>query len=313
MKGMDRPMEHTFTFRKKTELISVVVPVFNGERYIADCLNCLLAQTWAKLEILVVNDGSTDGTERIVKDFAERDERIRLLSLPRNRQPYQARLAGFVEAAGDYVISLDADDRFSEDYLEMLARAAMEADADLAICDNIRLLREDGLSRRLFPSIKGKAYLVPYSGIFEEYLRLYADPLDLGTVIYQMVWNKLCRRDLIDRALPYWKEETREITYGDDTVLTTILLFFAKKAVFTKYGAYFHRKDNASAMRRDFLSNGGKAMMDLLEMSYFLERFFDQVKLSKENRKMFLNMKLRMWASMELAYAIQRNGWQRRQ
>ena len=123
--------------KKKNPLISIIIPVYNGEKYIGECIRSVCAQTWKKTEILVVDDGSTDGTEKHVSMYADKDSRIRLIRLPENRQLFHARLAGMEAAGGDYLLSVDSDDRISEDYVEQLLLASQKADADLAICDHL--------------------------------------------------------------------------------------------------------------------------------------------------------------------------------
>ncbi|HJA92887.1 MAG TPA: glycosyltransferase [Candidatus Eisenbergiella merdipullorum] len=106
-------------------LISVIVPVYNGEKYLSDCLESLLGQTHEELEILVIDDGSADGSAALCESFARKDGRIRLIRQP-NGGVSSARNRGLEEAKGDFVAFVDADDwllpQMLEDQLEMLTR-----------------------------------------------------------------------------------------------------------------------------------------------------------------------------------------------
>ncbi len=114
---------------KKPDLISCIVPVFNGERYLAEALDSILAQTYRPLEVIVVDDGSTDGTAHIVAGYGERISYLRQA----NAGPGAARNRGLDAAAGAYVAFLDADDLWHK---EKLARqmARFEARPELELC-----------------------------------------------------------------------------------------------------------------------------------------------------------------------------------
>ena len=98
-------------------LISVIVPVYNAERYLADCLESLIRQTHRELEILVIDDGSTDGSAALCERFAGQDGRIRLLR-KENSGVSSARNLGLDEAQGEYVAFVDADDWILPEMLE---------------------------------------------------------------------------------------------------------------------------------------------------------------------------------------------------
>lgn len=106
--------------------ISVIIPVYNGEKYIAECLGHMARQTYGDLEVIVVNDGSTDRTAEIAAKYA-----VRLIS-QENRGVSAARNAGIDAATGEYVHFMDADDAVNDRFYELLAAAATETGADVA-------------------------------------------------------------------------------------------------------------------------------------------------------------------------------------
>lgn len=120
--------------------ITVIVPVYNGEKHLSCCLASITGQTWTDLEILLVNDGSRDDSLRICRQWAEKDGRIRVLS-QENQGVSQARNLGMSQAAGDYIAFVDADDWLEPDALEKLL-SCLEADgSDMALC-GFREVRE---------------------------------------------------------------------------------------------------------------------------------------------------------------------------
>lgn len=113
--------------------VSVIVPVHNGERQLRECLGCLTAQTLTDLEIIVVDDGSTDATAAIIDEVAALDARVRRLTGPAIGSAGAARNAGLAVATGDYLAFLDSDDRFAPTLLEELHEKAVADSADIVL------------------------------------------------------------------------------------------------------------------------------------------------------------------------------------
>ena len=98
-------------------LISVIVPVYNVEEYLEECLNSILVQTYTNLEILIVNDGSTDNSLEILQEFSQRDSRITIFT-KENGGLSSARNLAIDEAKGEYFTFIDSDDYIEENYIE---------------------------------------------------------------------------------------------------------------------------------------------------------------------------------------------------
>ena len=117
--------------------VSIIVPVYNGERYIAKCVSSILSQTLSDSEVILVDDGSTDKTPEILKEYANKDNRIRIITQINQKQG-AARNRGLEIAQGEYITFIDADDWIDENYLEKMYKYASSANADLAISTSIR-------------------------------------------------------------------------------------------------------------------------------------------------------------------------------
>jgi len=128
--------------------ISVVVPIYDVEPYLAECLESVAAQTLADLEVIMVDDGSTDGSARIAGEFAERDPRFRLLTQP-NRGLGAARNAGADAASGELLAFVDSDDVLVPDAYERLARALDRTGSDFAT-GNVHRLENGGTRQAPF-------------------------------------------------------------------------------------------------------------------------------------------------------------------
>ncbi len=109
-------------------LISVVIPNYNGERFVARTLESVLNQTYQNFEIIVVDDYSTDGSPEIIGRYCEKEPRIRLIRLPENKGVANARNTGILQAYGDYIALLDNDDLWVPDKLERQIRLSEKAD-----------------------------------------------------------------------------------------------------------------------------------------------------------------------------------------
>lgn len=113
--------------------VSVIVPVFNCEKYLLKCLDSILNQTYKNLEIIVINDGSTDGTEKIVLDLMNQENRI-VYVYQENSGPSEARNNGISLSKGEYLVFIDSDDFVEPTYIELLLNEMLNTDADLVCC-----------------------------------------------------------------------------------------------------------------------------------------------------------------------------------
>lgn len=110
--------------------VSVVIPVYNTEKYVGECLDSLLAQTMPEWEAICVDDGSTDGSLSVEREYAAKDSRVKVIELEQNAGQALARNVGLAAAQGDYVYFLDSDDMVAPEGLEELSRIAEENQLD---------------------------------------------------------------------------------------------------------------------------------------------------------------------------------------
>lgn len=118
--------------------ISVIIPVYNSEKFLTRCLDSIIKQTFKDLEIICVNDGSTDNSLKILYSFAQKDKRITVIN-SHNTGPSIARNKGINIASGEYISFVDSDDWIDLDFFEKLYNTAKRYDADIAVCGIKRL------------------------------------------------------------------------------------------------------------------------------------------------------------------------------
>ena len=114
-------------------LITIIIPVYNAKKYLRDCIESILSQTYHNLEIILVDDGSTDSSEKLVDDYAKTDKRIKAIH-QKNMGLSGARNTGLKHATGKYVTFVDSDDRIDPNMVKNLLNALLDAHADIAVC-----------------------------------------------------------------------------------------------------------------------------------------------------------------------------------
>ncbi|WP_051515628.1 glycosyltransferase family 2 protein [Candidatus Blastococcus massiliensis] len=166
--------------------ISVVLPVFDDEAHVGDAVRRVLAQEGVHLELVVVDDGSTDGSREAVRAAADGDERVRLVALPENGGVARARRRGVEEARADWIWFVDSDDGWGPDAAARLGAAAAEVPGTDIVVAGARYTFESGRAPAVLAAPEGP----PVSGR-EAFSRF------LGGELTGHLWNKLFRRDLL--------------------------------------------------------------------------------------------------------------------
>lgn len=135
--------------------VSVIIPVYNAEKYLRRCLDSVIAQSLREIEVICVDDSSTDGSRKILERYAQRDKRIRLIFNEKTLHAGQSRNRGLEAARGEYVLFMDADDRISGDGLDKVYTQACRTDADVLRCRAFDYNNETGeLSESRFNALK---------------------------------------------------------------------------------------------------------------------------------------------------------------
>lgn len=173
--------------------VSIIIPVYNVENYLEECLDSLLAQTMQDFEIICVDDGSTDHSYEILKRYAQQDTRIQILQ-QKNQYAGVARNRGLAIAQGEYVIFLDSDDFFAPQFLELMLQAAREHQTDVVLCGGRRYNSQTRILSEKHDFLRNE--FLPSQPIFSR-----ADiPHTLLRVTTPAPWNKLFSRSFLLRT-----------------------------------------------------------------------------------------------------------------
>ena len=209
------------------KLISVIVTAYNIEDYISRCLDSLLGQSYDNLEIIVVDDGSSDATGRICDGYAEKNSHIRVVHQPGNLGVAEARNAGVAAAAGDYIGFVDGDDQAEPSMYEEMLRACEETDSEMAVCSYRQSLNGGGESAEPQETFTGQRYVL--TG--EEALEIYICD-NKPWHIYHSVWSKLFRRDVTEGLKFPPGRESEDIMYTTRALLKLDRCVFVDKPLY---------------------------------------------------------------------------------
>lgn len=176
----------------KTPCVTVVVPVFNSEEYLRQCLDSIVAQTLADIEIICIDDGSTDASLEILRQYAALDSRIRILEQP-NLRAGVARNNGMKQARGEYLAFWDSDDYFDTTALEKMYAQCKADDADICVCGASRIM--DGVNTPVKEGFYLQKSKIPETVPFN----IDTNRDFILTFTNAAPWNKLYRRSFVEQ------------------------------------------------------------------------------------------------------------------
>ncbi len=223
--------------------VSVVIPVYNIEGRLEQCLDSVTGQSLEQTQIICVDDGSTDGSAAILARYAARDRRVRVLTQP-NGGPGAARNAGLALAEGEYVIFLDADDWFETGFLESMVNRAEQTGADVTICRAVEF--DDRTGQAYASDWMLKSQYLPGKDTFA--------PGEMADCLFQFSygwpWDKLYRLDFVRREGLLFPK----LPHSEDLVFVFESLAAAKTIAVLDRTLIHHRVNRAASVSN---SRGG--------------------------------------------------------
>ena len=230
---------------KMNKLISIIVPVYNSENYVEACINSVLKQTYQELEVILINDGSTDQSGEICERYKKIDKRVKVIHTL-NQGIGATRNLGLSIASGEYLMFVDSDDMIDATIVEELYTNLVEDDVDLAIC-NFYHYDTDREKYILFVS-ENDYYKKVYTSK-EWFQNEYVTDYNISQV-FSVPWGKLYKRELFEN-IRYPLNQTSE-----DDFTTWKIYLVANKISFMNKALYMYRKISNSQtkqLRRDQL------------------------------------------------------------
>lgn len=216
------------------KLVSIIIPAYNVESYIEECIKSLINQTYQNIEVIIIDDGSTDKTLNIIKKYKDLDSRIVYL-VQENSGMSKARNKGIEYSNGEYISFIDSDDIVCSNFISLLVKNIENGDYDISVCDyfkfsdNMNLnVESNDSSCLMFSSNEGMKLILK------------------DELLGQMVWNKLYKSELVKRV------RFIDNKYHEDTFWTYEIIGNSKKIIYTSFKLYGYRQRVGSIMNRPY-------------------------------------------------------------
>ena len=243
---------------------SIIIPIYNVENYLSRCLESVIGQTLMDIEILCVNDGSSDKSDEILKQYAKIDDRIKIVE-KENGGLSSARNAGMRIAQGDHICFLDSDDYYEKNLCERLYREVLEYNPDIIVFGaNIFPLTKDTdpwLYNNLSPSAYRSRKFSP--AILLSYNRGYP-----------FVWRNCFKREFLESNHLFFNED---IKFGEDTVFQVCAFPAAQNIIYISNKLYNYRYDRKNSLMFTFRRDDTKRLYEHLELIDAIAAYWKKV------------------------------------
>ena len=229
-------------------LISVIIPVYNVEQYLPQCLSSVTNQTYPNLEIICVNDASTDGSLEILNQYEENDRRVRVIE-KQNEGVSRARNVGLQSANGEYVMFVDADDWIETDTCEKALAAMNNNEADVVMWSYVSEYGVTNSRKTIFPDYCVFERQEILNRLHRRFIGIVGEELEhpeLADAICP-VWGKLYKRGLIVHSGAAFIDLAEIGTY-EDGMFNLEIFFYANKVVYLNQCLYHYRRSNTTSV-----------------------------------------------------------------
>lgn len=259
-------------------MVSVIVPVYNAQNYLEQCIRSIQEQTLQEIEVLLVDDGSTDGSADIIRRLAGEDGRLRLIT-QKNAGGGAARNRGMAEAKGRYLMFLDGDDYFSPELLEKLSGQMERTRADVCIC-MARSYHEDLGFETAEPAALRKEFLPALTE--EKQTFSWRDmPDHIFNTFHNWPWNKMFRRSFVEeKGLKF-----QEIKRTNDLLFTCSALMEAERLTVVEEELVYYRVGISGSCQ----TTNREAPLDFYHAFAALKKFLEEKGVFEQVKRSFVN------------------------
>lgn len=274
----------------QNDLISVIVPIYQIDQYVGFCIESLIRQSYRNLEIILVDDGSTDRCPELCDLYAKKDSRIKVIHKP-NGGLVSARKAGVMAASGVYIGYVDGDDWVEPDFYEVMYEAAVKAKADIVCAGFSKDLFNQHIrcSNQMLDGIYQKQGLAAlYQGMLS-----YEQTFQVGITTY--VWNKLFRTDILKEVQATVDDR---ITIGEDAAVTYPALLKSECVYVCDNCSYHYRQREGSMLKVH-----NRFVDEITKIRYLYENMAAQFEMNEHSESL-----MRQLTDFILSICIMRSG-----
>lgn len=252
--------------KKNNQVLSVIVPIYNTENYLHQCLNSIVNQSYEQLDIILVNDGSTDNSGKIAEEY-KGDSRVRVIHTP-NGGSNKARLIGIEHAIGEYATFVDSDDWIDQDMYENMMHQITKYDADMIMCGMSRFFA-NAQGYQCIPSLEEGLYVENHLKENVWLQMLWNDKLGTNSVNASLC-SKIIRKDMLYKNLK--KAAQLGVYYGDDAaVLFPTMLDI--HSIYVTHKAFYHHRQREKEEAAPYIKDDN-CVEKLLVLYQFLKQQF---------------------------------------
>lgn len=215
--------------------LSIIIPVYNGKKFLKTCFKNILRQTYSNIEIIFVDDASTDGGDKLILDFAKNKDFVKVIKNEKNLGIFISRFKGLELATGDIIAFLDCDDYFDKNYYEILIENMLKINADIVISDFVNSTEQNNITKKEDFILQG-----------EQCFNFFCTKESV-----KEIYNQACRR-IVKKELYYDCKDifkillprAENIVGGEDTIYTMVLVSRAKCISFCFEAKYIYYRHN---------------------------------------------------------------------
>lgn len=269
--------------------LSVIVPVYNTEKYLRECVDSILAQSFTDFELILVNDGSTDRSGAICDEYASKDKRIRVLH-QQNGGVTNARKSGVRYACGTYFSFVDSDDWVHSEMFERMIEKAVNTEADIVICD---VCLEYGSRTETLSSLPEEGHYQKSELRDKIYPTMLMDVRFQRPGILGSSCNKLFSRRVLEQV--FWQVDDGFV-YAEDALFSYAALLCSDSIFVLRQTLYHYRQHSESAMHQ---YNGKKCYANALRSYYAYQEFL-------QNRGFDIAKQLSAYISVNAVHVLRR-------
>lgn len=252
---------------EKQPLISIIIPVYNGGKYLRPCIDSIVGQTWKNWELLLIDDGSSDGSERVCDEYAANHDNIRAVHKPNGGQA-SARNLGIGMAKGSFIAFADCDDWLDPDAYEVMMKTLADTGADIVICG----YTEEYANRQLAVNAGGELSVLSGADALKQVL---------GGGIGSYLWSMLFKREVVREPMP-------DLNPYEDHATIFKWVSHAGKVALLHRAFYHYRQLQNSSLHSYNHRQGNHFFMAIKERYHYVEQHALLPGWERENRRVYL-------------------------
>lgn len=267
--------------------LSIIIPIYNTSKYLKKCLDSVIEQTYKNLEIILVNDCSTDNSQQIIDEYCKKDERFKCVNNPKNLGLFKTRIAGAKEATGDFITFLDSDDYLTIDFYRTMIYNITKNKSDMVLGNTI-LEYDDG--KKIIFSISDMEFeKLENNDLLDSYFKQHG--LNFS---WHSIWNKVYRIDLWKKAIKHYEKLDKHLIMAEDFAFSTVLFYYAKTMTRVDNDGLYYCKHESSASTSIVgmtVKKMSKNLDDLITSFNFVEDVMKEVNIYDKYKNDFMSWK----------------------